>query len=97
MSTPDLSSVLRRRSGLVLESFDDALLIWDETSTRLHHLDLPAALIWDELDGRRPLDAVSAVLAAEFATSPDQLAADVLAVARRLLDEGLVVDTSQES
>lgn len=96
MTSADLSTVLRRRDGLVVEGFDDALLIWDDAAARLHHLDLPATLIWDELDGRRPLGAVAATLASDFVATPDQLSADVLAVASKLLDEGLVVQVHQE-
>jgi hypothetical protein len=93
----DLATVARRRDDLAIETFDDAVLIWDEAARRLHHLDLLAAIVWEELDGRRDLRAVSEDLSRDFPTSSDQIADDVLGLARNLHDEGLldVVDLMQ--
>lgn len=94
MSPLNLSSVLDRRPDLVVEGFDDAVLIWDDDAARLHHLDHSAALIWDELDGKRSLSAVAASLASDFEAPADVLERDVLALAHRLTDEGLVVQVA---
>jgi hypothetical protein len=74
---------------LVVEAFDDALLIWDESGGKLHHLDLPAAIVWEELDGRS-LAEVADGLAAEYETDLSLVRSDVLTLGDRLLTEGLV-------
>ena len=91
MISPGPDTILSRRPGLVVEGFDDAVLIWDESSARLHHLDLWAAVVWEELDGFRPLSALSRDLADEFSASRERLADDLLTVAGKLLKECLVV------
>lgn len=90
MRNEPLCSVFARRVDLVVESFDDAVLIWDGEHRRLHHLDLWAAVFWEELDGRRAIGQIATELAREFGTSPARVVADLSAVARRLLHEGLV-------
>lgn len=88
-----LSEGLHPRGDVAEEWFDDAVLIWDPTTRRLHHLDLHAAAIWAELDGR-PVADVVATLADQFAVGPEVLHEDVVAVCDRLLAEGLVTRTS---
>ena len=83
------AAVLTPRAHLVVEHFDDALLIWDDEAGLLHHLDLPAAIVWEELDGR-PLGEVCRGLAAEFGSDGGRVHEDVLALAGRLVADGLV-------
>lgn len=80
-----------------MEEFDDALLIWDETTTQLHHFDLPAAMIWDALDGTRTLAQVAELLRADLRTSPQGLNADLLSTAARLVELDLVRRRSIEA
>lgn len=75
---------------LVVESFDDALLVWDDRTGRLHHLDQLAALVWDELDGHRSVSAVATDLQDLFPDAGAQLRDDVLALVHQLAAEGLV-------
>lgn len=84
-----LDTILRHSPDLTVESFDDAVLIWDGTRRVLHHLDVLAALVWDELDGRC-LSVVANDLAGQFSAEIVRVSDDVLALARRLQDEGLV-------
>jgi len=74
---------------LVVEGFDDALLVWDEHGRRLHHLDLLAAVVWDELDGRT-LGAIAADLAPDFETAPAAIRGDLVTLSERLVAEGLL-------
>lgn len=85
------ASVLRLRTDITVEEFDDALLLWDEQSQQLHHLDLSAALIWDALSVPRRLDDVAADLARDFPGHESRVLTDVTRLAQRLLDAGLAV------
>ncbi len=85
MTSPE--QVLVPRPELVAEWFEDALLVWDEASERLHHLDLRAALVWAELDGR-PIGVVADALSRDF--SEAAVRQDVLTLCDRLLTEGLL-------
>lgn len=90
MTDDSLHRILARRVGLVVETFDDAVLIWDSERRRLHRLDLWAAVIWEELDGRREIGQMAVELAREFGISPACVTADLPAFARRLVRERLV-------
>jgi hypothetical protein len=83
------ATVLRPREGLAIESFDDAILIWDESAQKLHHLDMLSATVWEELDGR-PLEEIAQILADAFAADPALVRRDVLTLGNTLLTEGLV-------
>lgn len=88
-----LDTVVTRRADLVTEEFDDALLIWDGMARRLHHLDLIATVTWDELDGRRSLGEICEDLATVFLGQETSVRGDVLALAHRLVEEGLLERT----
>jgi hypothetical protein len=81
--------VLRPQDDLHVETFDDGLLMWDERSESLHHLESVGALVWQDLDGRS-LGEVADALAAEFGAEPSTVRADVVTLGQRLLTEGLV-------
>lgn len=85
-----LGTVLHPRPGLLTEEFDDAVLIWDDATHQLHHLDLAAALVWEELDGRRSVQDIADELAGDLETPLDVLRADLVAIARQLVELGLV-------
>ena len=87
----DGDSVLARKPALHVEVFDDALLVWDEETQKLHHLEVIASTVWDELDGHRTLGTISETLADRYTTDLEQIRADVLALVSRLHDEGLLV------
>ena len=89
-TTVELDSILRICPDLVVETFDDALLVWDDDTAKLHHFDVHAAVVWEELDGHSTIAEVATKLAREFGASPADVSADVLAVARLWAAEGLV-------
>jgi hypothetical protein len=82
-------TVVTPRPGLVVEGFDDALLIWDGGRRQLHHLDLLAAVVWDELDGRS-LAAVAADLAADFGAPAAAIRDDLVTLSERLVADHLL-------
>ena len=91
MTGPD--SGLVRRDDLVAEHFPADILIWDESARMLHHLDAMAAIVWDELDGR-PLRAVAADLALDFASDEARLLADLITLSDDFVAKGLAVRPS---
>ncbi|MGH8893622.1 MAG: PqqD family protein [Actinomycetes bacterium] len=90
-------SIVLPRPDLVVEEFDDAVLVWDESGGKLHHLDLFGAIVWEELDGVRSLAQLASDLAADFATTGPAVIDDLLELTGRLRSEGLidVVDLMQ--
>lgn len=84
------SSVIAPREHLVVEGFDDALVIWDEHSAKLHRLDLFAAVVWDQLDGRRTIREVTEGIAEDIPPPTDGLGEAVMELLQRLTTEGLV-------
>lgn len=89
MTAVDAETVLLPSPGLVVELFDDARLIWDESGVQLHHLDLLAATVWEELDGRT-LGEIATGLAQDFATDVALVRRDILTLGDTFLTEGLV-------
>ena len=92
----DGDSVVAHKPALHVEVFDDAMLVWDEETQKLHHLEVIASSVWDELDGHRTLGTISETLADRYATEPEQIRTDVLALVTRLHDEGLLVTVGSD-
>jgi hypothetical protein len=89
-SALDGDATVRHSPDLVVEAFEDAILVWDEAAARLHHLDSVAAVVWDELDGTRTLREVATGLARDLRGDADRIAADVADLAATLVAEGLL-------
>jgi hypothetical protein len=89
VSGPDAGTVLIRTPGLVVEAFDDAVLIWDHGRETLHHLDLQAAVVWHELNGRS-LGEIATALALDFGADELLVRRDLLTLGDTLLTQGLV-------
>ena len=84
--TPE--SVLLPRQDLVVEAFDDALLIWDESTGTLHHLDIRAALVWEHMDGR-PLQEIAVLIAQELDVERESLLDDLVTLGDNLVTRRL--------
>lgn len=85
-----IDSVVAAKPALVVEVFDDAMLIWDEETGKLHHLEAVASTVWCELDGEQPLRAIAAGLTDRYAGDPVQIRGDVVALVGQLHEEGLL-------
>jgi hypothetical protein len=86
----DADSVVAHAHKLVVEEFDDGVVVWDGPSECLHRLDGPGALIWDLLDGGRSLGEVAADVGRLFGLDPEHVRGDVHAFVTDLVERQLV-------
>lgn len=82
-------------NAVVVEVGDEAIVV-DEARGHLHLLNPSAALVVRLLDGVSPLDDICADIADAFAVDPAAVLGDVGPLARRLLDDGLLVADGYE-
>jgi hypothetical protein len=69
---------------------DGDAIVLDEDQNRLHLLNATAALVWTFCDGSGTLAEIANDLAEVFDSPPDQLVAELVALARVLGAEGLL-------
>jgi hypothetical protein len=86
----DASSVVAHAHHLVVEEFDDGVVVWDGLSEGLHRLDGPGALVWDLLDGRRSIDVVAADVGHLCGLATEEVRGDVGAFITDLVERQLV-------
>jgi len=86
-----LDSVVETKQTLLVEVFDNALLIWDEDTEKLHHLEVVASAVWGHLDGQQSLGMIAEALAERYTGDPGQIRRDVVTLVTQLCEEGLVV------
>ena len=70
---------------------DGESVLYDETSGGLHLLDAVATVVWSRLDGSATLDDLAADLSRTFGTDPDRVRGDLVAFARQLAGQHLLV------
>jgi len=63
-----------------------------ESDEGLYTLNECGQAIWQQLDGRQSLRAVAAQLAAEYEAAEGEIEADVLGLARELLERGILAE-----
>jgi hypothetical protein len=79
---------LARTQGLIFESLDDELLIYDVEDNLLCRLNRTAALVWQNADGSRTVDELADTLRAELGDLAD---VDLVLVSLdRLHEHGLI-------
>ncbi|MDH3285567.1 MAG: PqqD family protein [Acidobacteriota bacterium] len=81
---------LRPNPELICRRLGDELVILDADGTNLVTLNETAASIWEMLDGRNTIQSVIDGLTSSYSVDGETAHADVVAVGRRLLSEGLV-------
>lgn len=85
---------LARTDKLVTETLDGELLVYDLNGDIALHLNRTAAFVWQSCDGSRTVAELVALVAEEFAESPDE---DVVLMALdTLADHGLIVSGYDE-
>lgn len=70
-------------------------VLYDEYGQRVHVLSPSATLIWSGIDGRTSLEQIARDLSASFDTDLEMVRADILELARDLLEKGLLSHASQ--
>lgn len=76
--------------GTAEVELDGRFSIYSPLRDEVLTLNSTASDVWRLCDGTLTLDEVTAVLASAYATSPEVIAPDLLAVARQFLDAGLI-------
>jgi hypothetical protein len=86
----DLDSVVRPRSTVDVQTLGESQVLVDTSTGGSLVLDRLGSLVWSVLDGRGTLGEISADLAEVFEAPVDQVGADVLGLARKLAEAGLL-------
>lgn len=86
----DMDLILRPNKACPVREIGDGLVIMAATGDMTHSLEEIGAFIWRQLDGRRNLDDIAAILTEEYEVSRKQAEADLAAFVEQLLDAGLV-------
>jgi hypothetical protein len=80
---------LRRSPGLELNEVEDGLIVYQESTERLHHLNPTAAIVFELCDGSHDAASIATIVGELFALG--RAPADVVsACIARLVNEGLV-------
>lgn len=85
----DLQSVFAAGEVLV-EDFVEDLVVWSIRQRSLHHLDLRAALIFDLVDGHRPVTDIVSALEGEFDIDRTSLTSDIMLCIEHLMSVGVI-------
>lgn len=88
----DSSSVPLARPDLAAVEVDDEIVLYDDTTGRLHRLNPGAATLWRCLDGTGTLADVARDIAEVYHADPEQVLADVVELSRQFAGEGLLAD-----
>ena len=86
----DLSTIVRRRGGLVAREVDDTLVVADEKGSCCYGLDLIARKIWQFFECPRAVEDLCAVLVVEYPIDRKACERDVLDFLGELKREGLI-------
>ena len=80
------------RRDVVFRQLDDSWVLFDPRATKLHALNLSAALVWAHCDGRYDPEAIAEALAASFdpPVSLSRARQDVAVTLRRFREAGLL-------
>jgi len=96
--TLDLESVLTPSEDIVAREIEGELIIvplvagMGDMEDELYTLNDPGKAIWRQLDGKRSLGEVVAILAEEYDADPDEIVRDVLGLLGELTRRGMLVE-----
>jgi hypothetical protein len=87
----DTSRIVVLESGYLLERMDNEITVYHPTLATSLYLNETGALIWELCDGVRPVSEVIDILAELYPEQHQQIADDVRALIRRLLEKEIAV------
>jgi len=87
----DTSKIVMVESGYLLERMDNEITVYHPTLATSLYLNETGALIWELCDGERPVSEVIDILSELYPEQREQIADDVRALIRRLLEKEIAV------
>ncbi len=87
----DTSKIVVVEPGYLLERMDNEITVYHPTLATSLYLNETGALIWELCDGVRSVSEVIAILAELYPEQREQIADDVRALIRRLLEKEIAV------
>lgn len=89
---PDFVGVTRQDIASV--EVDGEIVLYDGERRRIHRLNHTASTIWGCLDGQTSLQEIAGEAAVTYSVDQAVILRDLMAVTRRLANEGLIVDAT---
>ncbi len=80
----------KQASHTTFEVVDEQAVIINLNAGTYVSLNETGSFLWERLDGETPLESIALALAERYNVSPSITRPDVLALARELLQEGLI-------
>lgn len=87
----DTKKIVMLESGYLLERIDNEITVYHPTLATSLYLNETGALIWELCDGVRPISEVIDILVDLYPENGAQIADDVRALIRRLLEKNIAV------
>ena len=85
-----LASVVRGKGDLAAVEFDGELVLYDEHTASVHHLNPTASVVWQCLDGDASLAAIARDLSMAYSVDEAVVVQDVLDVVQQFARMGLL-------
>jgi PqqD family protein of HPr-rel-A system len=86
--------VPRKRSDLLELDMGDGIILYDDSSSLVHHLNPSASIIWQLFDGEADASTLATETSEELGFPLDQARADIAALITELEALGLVEDAA---
>lgn len=87
----DTKKIVMLESGYLLERIDNEITVYHPTLATSLYLNETGALIWELCDGVRPISEMIDMLVDLYPENKEQIADDVRALIRRLLEKNIAV------
>ena len=87
--------VPRKRSDLLELDMGDGIILYDDSSSLVHHLNPSASILWQLFDGVADASTLATETSEELGVDPNQAQADIAALITELEALGLVEDAAE--
>jgi len=87
--------VPRKRTGVLELDLGDGVILYDDSSTLVHHLSPSASVIWQLCQGDASVETLATEVAEELGHEREQVLADITALVAELDALGLVDDAAE--